>query len=111
MGAHDFDVQYLERDLGEVAAEFTQTSTADGKSVVVKGKCPQCSGDTATEYSWGVPGTGTKGVFTKRAKEVPDVLRTEVLFCECGYVHPNQPANPVFLGCGASWRVRPEVAE
>jgi hypothetical protein len=109
MGAHDFDVQYVERDLGEVAAEFTQTTAPDGKGVVVKGKCPQCSGDTATEYSWGVPGTGSKGLFTKRAKEVPDVLRTEVLFCECGYVHPNQPADPVFLGCGASWRVRPEV--
>lgn len=107
MGGHDFDVPYLEHDLGEVTAEFTQSADPGGKGVVVRGKCPQCAGDTVTEYSWGVPGTGTKGLFPKRAKAAPDVLATEVLFCECGYAHPNQPANPVFFGCGASWRLRP----
>lgn len=106
MAEHDFTVPYLEDDLGEVPAAFTRQPAPDGRSVLVEGRCPRCHGHTATEYRRGVPGGGTKGLFSRsRVKEPPDVLATEVLFCECGYLHPNQPTDPVFLGCGASWRV------
>lgn len=108
MISHDFDAPYIEHDLGEVTAAFTQHTMNDGRGVVVRGRCPACKGDTTTEYMWGVPGSGTKGIFHKREREVPDVLRTEALYCECGYLHPHQPADPVFRGCGASWRVRTE---
>ena len=103
MTTHKFDVPYLEQDLGEVEVTFIQKNSADGR-VVVDGNCPRCEGYTATEYAWGVPGSGTKGILGGKPRQ-QDVLGSEVLYCECGYLHPNQPANPVFLGCGASWRV------
>ncbi len=109
--AHDFATVYAERDLGEVPADFSRRTGPDGRAVVVEGHCPCCRGRTATEFRRGVPGTGTKGVLSRLLHRTPaaddaDPLATEVLFCECGYPHPRQPADAVFVGCGASWRVR-----
>ncbi|MCC3767613.1 hypothetical protein [Streptomyces sp. UNOC14_S4] len=115
---HDFSLAYAERDLGEVAAGFTQRPTADG-GVVVEGHCPACRGRTVTEFPRGVPGSGTKGVLSRLRQRItgagpephtePDILGVlgfEVLFCECSHVHPRQPVGTAFVGCGAQWRVR-----
>lgn len=102
---HDFDVPYRDEDLGVVSGGFTQT--AGEQVIVVEGNCPRCHGHTRTEYPWLVP--GTKGVFS-RLKPQPkpvDMLSIEVLFCECRYTHPEQPAESTFIGCGARWRVQP----
>lgn len=113
--SHDHDKPYAEDDLGEVAAtDFTQQPAPNG-GVIVAGTCPRCHGRTRTEFQRGLPGTGSKGLFdwlsgggrhssAETAEEDP--LATEVHFCECGHVHPLQPADAAFLGCGASWRLR-----
>ncbi|MER7763155.1 hypothetical protein [Streptomyces sp. NPDC097619] len=123
--AHDFAVPYVERDLGTVVAVFAQAHHAAG--VTVSGECPGCHGLTRTDHPFGLPGpeadpgSGPKGLRELLRRfgggggepepdSAEDVLATEPLFCECGYAHPGQPADPVFIGCGASWRVAPPQA-
>ncbi|SFC47722.1 hypothetical protein [Streptomyces aidingensis] len=115
-GGHRFEERYAERDLGEVAGDFRQRSGPDGRSVVLEGTCPGCLGRSVTRIPRGAPGAGTKGLLgrfgrrreAREAEAEPDLLETEVLFCECGYAHPEQPAEVAFRGCGAQWRVRPD---
>ena len=108
MPEHDFELPYHEHYLGEVEAEFTQGFDDASRAITVEGRCPRCHGHTASEYSWGTPGTGTKGLFPlrRRQPEVPDLLHEGEHFCECGYPHPDEPAEPTYRGCGASWRVK-----
>jgi hypothetical protein len=130
--AHDFDLGYAEEDCGQVGAAFVQRASTDGSGVVVEGRCPRCFGRTATEYRRGVPGAGAKGLLSRlgfgaggaggtsgtgsagpdgstgqAASPAPDVLHTEVHYCECGHPHHRLPGDAVFIGCGASWRVAP----
>ncbi|WJV49957.1 hypothetical protein [Streptomyces flavofungini] len=103
--SHRFDTAYADTDLGEVSDEFTVGPSPDGHTLV-RGHCPRCHGRTTTEYRHGVPGTGT-GAGTKGAlASDAALLAQERHFCECGHPHPQLPANAVFVGCGASWRVR-----
>lgn len=114
-GGHDFDVPYVETPPLEASAPFTARTSADGRRVIVEGHCPRCQGRTVSELPRGVPGGrgATKGVLSRlsgreRRGGAPDpaaeVLSSEVFFCECGYAHPQQPADVSFMGCGASWR-------
>ncbi|MEU6235938.1 hypothetical protein [Kitasatospora sp. NPDC047058] len=111
--AHEHALAYAEDDLGETpAAGFSQQPSPDGRAVVVEGTCPRCHGHTVTRFPLGLPGTGTKGLFdvlTGRgaAAADEDPLAGEVHFCECGHAHPQLPADAVFVGCGASWRIKP----
>lgn len=113
--AHDFDVTYAEQHLGDTTAPFTGRASADGLGVVVEGACPRCHGGTASEYRYGLPGTGTKGLWPRRSGgaegagapgSVAATLSRETHFCECGHPHPQLPGTAAFVGCGASWRVR-----
>ncbi|MEU7136464.1 hypothetical protein [Streptomyces sp. NPDC046261] len=114
VGGHDFGVPYAEEPPLETAAPFTARTSADGRRVIVEGHCPRCQGRTVSELPRGIPGGGgTKGMFSRlsgrdrpRAAHDPaaEVLSSEVFFCECGYAHPQQPADVSFMGCGASWR-------
>ncbi|KQX48135.1 hypothetical protein ASE09_14510 [Streptomyces sp. Root66D1] len=100
---------YAEISLGELPLVFTQRVAPDGRTVSVAGVCPRCAGGTVSEYAYGMPGAGTKAPwpFRSRGSEgVPDVVGSEVLFCECGHPHPSMPPDAVFVGCGADWRVR-----
>lgn len=107
---HDFTTAYREEELGPTTVPFTRRTAPDGHGVVVEGTCPRCRGRTATEYRYGPPGTGTKGLWTwlSGAGEQPAddaaVLVAEVHFCECGHPHPDLPADAP-VGCGASWRI------
>lgn len=108
---HDTTLAYTETYVGETAAPFSQRTSADGRRVTVTGACPRCHGPTSTHFPYGLPGTGNKSPwpFVRRAATpapAPDVVTTEVHYCECGHPHPQLPAEPVFVGCGASWRVR-----
>ncbi|MEU6487117.1 hypothetical protein [Streptomyces sp. NPDC046887] len=106
---HATTLEYAEVDVGVVdRAGFVQQPAAGG-GVIVAGVCPRCFGTTATEYGFGLPGTGTKGgLFSWRRQSAPapapDVIGREVHFCECRHPHPGLPADTAFVGCGASWR-------
>jgi len=114
--SHDFDAAYADRHMGETAAAFTGRTSADGLGVVVEGDCPRCHGRTVTEYRHGLPGTGSKGLWSWLSGAADDVspasgsvaatLVQETHFCECGHPHPQLPGDAAFVGCGASWRVR-----
>ncbi|MFD7897535.1 hypothetical protein [Streptomyces sp. NPDC059743] len=110
---HDHDKPYSEEDLGELdAPAFTQRPSPDGGGLTVTGTCPRCRGRTETEFRRGLPGTGSKGLFdrlTRRSPSVtePEPLIGEVHFCACGHAHPQMPTDALFIGCGASWRIRP----
>lgn len=113
--SHDFDAAYADLHLGETAAPFTGHASADGLGVVVEGACPRCQGRTVTEYRLGLPGTGTKGLWSwlsggqgpaPASGSVAATLAQETYFCECGHPHPQLPGDAAFVGCGASWRVR-----
>ncbi|MFD7613127.1 hypothetical protein [Streptomyces sp. NPDC059828] len=113
---HDFAAVYAERDLGEVNLPFVQRASPDGRGYLVQGCCPRCHGETTTEYRRGIPGAGTKGPLSRlngrqatQSSAVAagaDLVGGEVHFCECGHAHPSMPAHAVFVGCGASWRIR-----
>lgn len=111
--AHLVDLGYAESSLGEVeAAGFCVSPTPDGDGLAVRGTCPRCGGPTATTYRYGMPGLGTKGLRSwfagarTRPAEAADPLHSEAHFCECGHAHPGMPAEAVFIGCGADWRIR-----
>ncbi|MEU3777008.1 hypothetical protein AB0F11_28160 [Streptomyces sp. NPDC032472] len=109
---HDVSLAYAETSLGDVAAGgFTTTPDPGGNSTTLSGTCPRCAGATVTVYRYGMPGLGTKGLRSwlggarSRSAESEGPLRSEVHFCECGHAHPGLPAEAVFIGCGASWRI------
>ena len=113
---HDHGMPYAEEDLGEVGAgAFTQRAAPDGRGVVVAGVCPRCHGATSTLFPWARPGTGSKGALslllgrgtTQRTDQAPEPLLAEVHLCECGHAHPHGPPDLSYVGCGASWRIRP----
>ncbi|MFE1033881.1 hypothetical protein ACFW40_18490 [Streptomyces sp. NPDC058807] len=113
VSTHEFALPYAEQDLGRVAAPFTVNPSADGHGIVVAGACPRCHGRTSTEYRYGAPGTGTKGLRSWLAgrRPVPGLrvdaafLELEPQFCECGHPHADLPQDAPFTGCGASWRI------
>ncbi|MFJ9707539.1 hypothetical protein [Streptomyces sp. NPDC101234] len=110
---HDFDLAYAEEDLGQAAAPFAHSPSADGHGIMVAGECPRCHGRTSTEYRHGAPGTGTKGLRSWLSGKQPEpdpaedagLLLRETHFCECGHPHHNLPQDAPFTGCGASWRI------
>ncbi|MFI1174431.1 hypothetical protein [Streptomyces melanogenes] len=104
---HRADLVYTETDLGETTAAFTQYVSPDGMSIVVEGSCPRCSGRTVSEFPYGVPTAGSKSPWLRRRsrRAEPDLVGTEVHYCECRHPHPGLPAEAPFVGCGASWRV------
>ncbi len=109
---HAFDKPYAEEDLGPLdRTDFDQRPTPDGRGVMVSGACPRCHGRTETEIRRGIPGIGGKGLVDlligrRSAAVEPEPLVGEVHFCECGHAHPELPPDSLFLGCGASWRLR-----
>ncbi|MET8978470.1 hypothetical protein ABZX85_22920 [Streptomyces sp. NPDC004539] len=113
MSTHDHGTPYVETHVGETATPFTHHTSPDGETVTVQGICPRCQGPTASPHAYGLPGTGTKGIFSRRAATpaptpattLESVLLQETHYCECGHPHPQLPADVGFVGCGASWTV------
>ncbi|MFE0535539.1 hypothetical protein ACFW20_16100 [Streptomyces nigra] len=113
LAGHNFDAAYRETYVGVAPDAFVRLGAEDNEGLRIQGTCPRCHGDTASEYRYGVPGTGTKGLLSllRGKPDVPSqddaqalVLR-EVHFCECGHPHPDLPVDAPFVGCGASWRL------
>ncbi|WP_416519522.1 hypothetical protein [Streptomyces achromogenes] len=114
-GQHEHGVPYAEVDAGDVDASlFTQEPAPDGSGVIVSGRCPRCHGTTRTLFPWARPGTGSKGALGRLlgrgtasgAEDGPEPLLAEVHLCECGHAHPQCPPDTLYVGCGASWRIR-----
>ncbi len=111
--AHEVSLAYSETSLGDVdGIGFTTTPGLEGNGTALSGMCPRCAGPTVTVFRYGMPGLGTKGLLRwlggvrSRAAEPTEPLHAEVHFCECGHAHPGLPADAVFIGCGASWRLK-----
>ncbi|SEQ78593.1 hypothetical protein SAMN04487983_100841 [Streptomyces sp. yr375] len=112
---HNHSTTYLETYVGVVAGDFVRRDAESGPGLRIEGTCPRCQGGTVSEYPYGLAGTGTKGIFSRRGAAPAPVsvpvsgeetaLLREVHFCECGHPHPDLPADAPFVGCGASWRV------
>ncbi|HEY8983103.1 MAG TPA: hypothetical protein VIU15_26430 [Streptomyces sp.] len=104
MTTHTHDTPYAETHLGDTATPFTHHPSPDGDSLTLQGTCPRCQGPTTSQYAYGLPGTGTKGIFSRRQTPTPEsTLLQEVHYCECGHPHPQLPPDVPFIGCGASW--------
>ncbi|MDX3381614.1 MULTISPECIES: hypothetical protein [Streptomyces] len=107
MPNHDHDTPYAETDTGPAPTPFTHHTSPDGETLTLRGTCPRCQGPTASHYAYGLPGTGTKGLFGRRTPPpTPEsALLQEIHYCECGHPHPQLPPDVPFIGCGASWTV------
>jgi hypothetical protein len=77
----------------------------DGKRVkyVVTGNCPACGGLMTKEFSYGISGNGSKGMFADRRE--PAIPSQVTLYCECGYFHAEKPAGAIDDGCGRYWKI------
>lgn len=100
---HSDTLKYVEAE-ALVAADkpFTVVRAPDGKGLTVTGPCPACGGRTSTDFTYGIGGTkGFRGLPTS-----PPAIRSPVtLFCECGHVHDDRPADALDRGCGRFWLV------
>ncbi|QNP73748.1 hypothetical protein IAG44_32670 [Streptomyces roseirectus] len=104
MPPHDHNIPYAETYIGPTATPFTHHT--DGRTLTLRGICPTCQGVTTSEYAYGIPGTGTKGIFSRSQPDPPETqLLAEFHYCECGHAHPQLPPDAPFIGCGASWKV------
>jgi hypothetical protein len=66
----------------------------------VSGHCPACGGMMTKEFSYGI--VGIKGYGQPSGPAVPAAT---TLYCECGHVHADKPANATDDGCGRYWLI------
>jgi hypothetical protein len=87
----------------QTAGQFTAEWAADGRSVTVRGHCPECRGLTSTEFTRGLVGSkGFRGSTRPRPTQLPSPL---TVYCECGYAHEDRPPDALDTGCGRYWWV------
>lgn len=96
---HHRELHYVETEF-DPQTGFTVTASPDG--LEVSGTCPGCGGWTAMTLEHGSP-EGTKGLFGDKKAGTPS--RTATIYCECGHVHADRPADAIDKGCGAFWSV------
>lgn len=97
-------IPYAETKVGvPMETPFSVTRQANGKreTFVVSGTCPACGGSMSKEFSVGVGGSGTKGGW----KHQPAATEPEIVYCECGRLHPDRPDGATDDGCGRYWDV------
>lgn len=96
-------VPFAEKDFAE-QPEFTVLEI-DGE-LTVTGDCPACGGQTSMTFRYGTP-QGYKGLFRRAAtrQSVKPINRRITVYCACGHLHPDRPAESPDNGCGAYWLV------
>ena len=99
---HSNSLTYAEAEVTVPADKgFTVTRSPAGKGLTISGPCPTCGGRTSTDLSYGIG--GTKGF---RGGSRPEAVRSPVtVYCECGHVHAERPADALDKGCGRFWLV------
>ena len=102
---HKGTVKFAEVEAAaQPAGQFTVEWTADGRSVTVRGHCPECRALTSSEFRAGLG--GSKGAFRGSPKPPLTVLPSPLtVYCECGYAHEDRPQNALDTGCGRYWSV------
>jgi hypothetical protein len=112
---HDVDqhkerVKFAEVEAAaQTAGQFTAEWAADGRSVTVRGNCPECGGLTSTEFT---PGLGGSKGFRSPPKPRPTVLPSPLtIYCECGHAHADRLPDALDTGCGRYWPVYLREAE
>ena len=100
---HHRSIKYAETE-ERLTVPFTVRREADGARLrlVLSGNCPACGGLMTKEFSYGIAGTGTKGFRSPPSPVLPSMA---TLYCECGHLHPDKPADATDDGCGRFWRV------
>ena len=99
---HNNSLTYAEAEvLASTDKPFTVTRSPTGKGLTVTGPCPMCGGRTSTDFAYGIG--GIKGF---RGGSRPLTIRSPVtVYCECGHVHAERPAEAFDKGCGRYWMV------
>lgn len=87
----------------QTAGQFTAEWADGGRSVTVRGHCPECRGLTITEFT---PGLGGSKGFRDPPKPRSAVLPSPLtIYCECGHAHEDRPPDALDIGCGRYWSV------
>lgn len=101
---HHKAVKYVEAQADPTASgSFTAAWAVGGKSVTVAGHCPACGGRTTAEFWPGI--VGSKAIRVTSRHTTYALPSPVTLFCECGHVHDQRPADALDKGCGRFWLV------
>lgn len=79
------------------AADCNPQPIVDGTEYSVA--CPACFGHFSVQD---FNGTYRVRIFGRRESRPAE---TVPVVCECGFDHPDRPAEETFYGCGAAWRL------
>ncbi|MDW5322523.1 hypothetical protein [Plantactinospora sp. KLBMP9567] len=102
---HHRPVEYRLADHRLQRDGFTVAPTADGRRIEVTGSCPGCGGHTTVLWEYGIP-SGHKGFLGRSgARSIDRPVGARTVYCDCGHVHANRPAEAWDQGCGAYWQV------
>ncbi|WUS96321.1 hypothetical protein OHA46_06340 [Streptomyces sp. NBC_00708] len=102
--AHDLKA-FREQQLAPVGTP-TVTRSADGRWYVVTSDCPHCHASGVFRVSYGVLGPYKgKGRLLGRRRTPEKLTGNIAVYCQCGYPHPDRPAEFPESGCGAFWDV------
>jgi hypothetical protein len=93
----EVDYAEIETDVAAHGVTFIVTWAPDGQKATITGDCPECRGLTKTEISAGIPSTRFRG------PKIPALPSPVTLYCECGHVHKDRPADALDRGCGRYW--------
>ena len=93
-------VPFVENEFGEQPG-FTVLEVEGG--LTVTGNCPGCGGQTSMTFRYGTP-QGYKGLFRRTTNSQP-TSRKVTVYCTCGHLHADRPAESPDNGCGAYWLV------
>ncbi|MER5375098.1 hypothetical protein [Streptomyces sp. NPDC002553] len=84
---------------------FTVVRSQDGRWYTAEGLCPTCRAATVFRVAYGVLGPPKRP--WRREREQPEPLTGPLLvYCACGYPHPERPPESPDSGCGAFWDVQ-----
>ncbi|MER5613369.1 hypothetical protein [Streptomyces sp. NPDC002215] len=96
--AHDL-TPFREQELAP-AGSPTVALSADGRWYTVTGPCPNCHASSVFRVAYGVLGP------YKGRRRAPERLTGSILvYCQCGFPHPDRPSESPDTGCGAFWDV------
>ncbi|MER6119289.1 hypothetical protein [Streptomyces sp. NPDC001743] len=102
--AHDL-TPFREQQLAP-AGNPAVVRSADGRWYTVTGLCPNCRASSVFRVTYGLLGPYKGGRRLLGRRRTPDKLTGSILvYCQCGFPHPDRPSESPDTGCGAFWDV------
>lgn len=99
---HHKPIHYVEQEVAVAPDKpFEVQRRTEGTGLTAAGTCPACGGRTNTILPYGIG--GTKGHLGPAGP--PQVKSPVTIFCECGHVHSDRPADALDKGCGRFWLI------